>query len=271
MSETRQSGAAVWRSEALEPFGRVFTGLDAGALGDDARDAIERALAEEGVAVLRGQGVDDDGFLRFLRGFGEMTFTVGETPLAHRPELNFVTNANRTTPPRSVFHTDTSYVSRPPAYTALRAVEIPRRGGATVFSNQFDAFERLDGATRERLRGLRVLHRVSGLPGDADGERETWHPLLRRHPVSGRTALFLSTPERCVAVEGMDEAEGRALIERLYAHSTVPDRLYRHAWRPGDIVMWDDRCTLHKADHSDVEGLRTLHRGMVAGEVPLAA
>ena len=259
------------QTQPLEPFGRSFSGLDAGAMSEDQRAAVLDALAHEGVVVLREQDLDDDGFVAFLGGFGELTFTAGETPLAHRPELNFVTNEGRTTPPRSVFHTDTSYVSRPPAYTALRAVRIPRRGGATVFASQFDACERLEEGERERLRGLRALHRVSGLPDDAPGERETWHPLLRRHPISGRAALFLSTPERCVAVEGMGESEGRALIERLYRHSIREDRLYRHEWRQGDIVMWDDRSTLHKADHSNVEGVRRLHRGMVAGEVPVAA
>ena len=255
----------------LAPFGMEATGIDAGSASEAAVEAMREALANEGVLVLRDQAMDDDAFLAFLQRFGPMTFTAGEAPLPNRPELNFVTNEGRTTPPRSVFHTDTSYVSEPPAYTALRAVLIPERGGETVFSNQFHAYETLDAALRERLAGRRVLHEVTGVTPGEGAETRSWHPLFRRHPVSGRTALFLSTPERCTAIEGMQEAEGRAVIAELFAHSTREDVLYRHAWRPGDVVVWDDRCTLHKADHSGVSGARRLHRGMVAGERPLAA
>ena len=257
-------------ARALAPFGTEIVNLNAALASEAEIEACRTALAVGGVLVLRDQSLDDDDFLGFLRRFGPTTFTVGETPVAHRPELNVVTNAGRTTPPRSSFHTDTSYVSEPPAFTALRAVAIPERGGATEFANQYDAFERLDAATRERLAGRRVLHRVSGLPDDVGGETETWQPLFRRHPVSGRTALFLSTPARCVAIEGMEEDEARQTVARLFEHS-ISGPLYRHAWVPGDVVMWDNRCTLHRADHSNVEGERTLHRGMVAGERPLAA
>ena len=128
------------RMETLDPFGREFFGVRADTLAGDERTAILDALSNDGVVVLRDQEIDDDAFVAFLRGFGKLTFTKGEEPLAHQPALNFVSNEGRTTPPRSVFHTDTSYVSQPPAYTALRAVRIPEQGGATVFSNQFTAF-----------------------------------------------------------------------------------------------------------------------------------
>ena len=262
----------------LTPFGVEATELLVSDADEATIETLRSALSEEGVLVLREQAIDDDAFLAFLQRFGPIAFTSGEVPLAHRPELNFVTNEGRTTPPRSVFHTDTSYVAEPPALTALRAVLIPERGGETVFSNQFDAFDRLDDALRARLAGAEVLHEVTGVE-PKDGETRSWHPLFRRHPVSGRTALFLSTPERCTAirnVEGMSDADGRgeagrAWIQQLFAHSTREDALLRHSWQPGDVVMWDDRSTLHKADHSAVSGTRRLHRGMVRGERPLAA
>ena len=254
----------------LDPFGAEIVGLDAARASGEEIAACGRLLGEGGVLVLRDQTLDDDGFATFLARFGALTFTRGETPVAHRPELNVVTNAGRTTPPRSTFHTDTSYVEEPPAITALRAVTIPARGGATDFANQYDAFDRLDAGVRARLAGRRVLHRVTGLPEDVGGTTETWHPLFRRHPVSGRTALFLSTPARCVSIEGLSHDEARETVAALFEHS-VAGPLYRHAWRPGDVVMWDNRCMLHRADHSNVEGERTLHRGMVAGERPIAA
>ncbi|UWQ22556.1 TauD/TfdA family dioxygenase [Jannaschia sp. W003] len=230
---------------------------------------VREALGRAGVAVIEGAAISDAAFADFLEGLGPLAFTDGETPLEGEPRLNFVTNVGRTTPPRSVFHTDTSYVAAPPAFTALKAHRIPEAGGETVFTNQFDAFRRLPEDLKVRLRGARVLHRVTGV--ETGGERETWHPLLRRHPVSGETALWLSTPERCVALELADGTRADHLVAELYEHSTDPAYQWRHRWRAGDIVIWDNRCTLHKADHTAVRGDRVLHRGMVAGEVPLAA
>ena len=234
-----------------------------------AAETVRQALGRSGVVVIEGAQVSDDAFVAFLEDLGPLAFTEGETPLAHQPKLNFVTNVGRRTPPRSVFHTDTSYVAKPPAFTALKAETVPEGGGETVFTNQFDAHARLDPDLRARLRGARILHRVTGV--ETEGEMETWHPLFRRHPISGRTALFLSTPERCVALELADGGRADDLIPELYAHSTDPTHEWRHRWRAGDIVIWDNRCTMHKADHSAVVGDRVLHRGMVAGEAPLAA
>ena len=234
-------------------------------------DAALTALGAVGVTVIDGANLSDRAFADFLEGLGPLTFTEGEAPLEGEPRLNFVTNVGRTRAPRSVFHTDTSYVSRPPAFTALKAHRVPEAGGETVFTNLFDAHDRLDAGLRERLRGARVLHRVTGVEPGPGRETETWHPLLRRHPVSGKTALWLSTPERCVALRLRDGARADDLIPRLYAHATDPAHEWRHRWRGGEVLIWDNRCTLHKGDHSAVVGERVLHRGMVAGEVPEAA
>ena len=258
------------RVHELSPFGVEITEFDAASASGADANSLVALLAEHGVACLRDQSIDDDQFVAFLEQLGPLTFTAGEEPLAHQPALNFVSNVGRTTPPRSVFHTDTSYVSRPPAFTALRGVAIPEVGGETVFSNQYAAFETLPDDLRETLAGATVQHGVTGVdPGES--EAVTRHPLFRRHPISARTALFVSTPERCSALSGMDEAESARTIAFLYEHSTRPEGLYRHRWRPGDVVIWDNRCTMHKADHSGVVGERVMHRGMVAGEVPLAA
>jgi taurine dioxygenase len=98
-----------------------------------------------------------------------------------------------------------------------------------------------------------------------DDEASAEHPVFRPHPVSGRTALYISTPQRCAAISGMGAAEAEATIAFLIAHSTQEDNLHRHRWAPGDVVMWDNGCVLHKADHTDVAGDRVMHRGMVAG------
>ena len=185
--------------------------------------------------------------------------------MAGYPDLNVISNVGRSTPPRSVFHVDTSYVRCPPTYTALRAVTIPEHGGETLFTNQYRAFETLPPEVHELLDGRTVRHVMTGLTLGDDAETEAEHPIFHRHPISGRTALYLSTPERCVAISGMDDIEGRDAIEFLYLHSIEEDNVSRHSWAAGDVVIWDNRCVLHRADHDGVVGDRVLHRGMVTG------
>lgn len=248
---------------ALQPFGLAIDGFDVRQATPREINGLKQALAEHGVVVLRGQHLDDRQFARFLGRLGTPTFTVGETPVPDEPLLNIVSNVGRSKPPRSVFHTDTSYVARPPAYTALRAVRLPQSGGETVFSNQYRAYDSLAPRVRDALRDAAVLHVVSGLPPGAVQETESWHPLFLRHPISGRVALFLSTPERCQAITGMAADTARRVIALLYRHSIRPQHLYRHRWRPDDILLWDNRCTLHRGDHAEVVGDRVFHRGLV--------
>lgn len=249
---------------SLSPLGARVTGLPVGPLDEATVEVLRDLLADHGVLVLPDQDVDDATFEAFLRSFGPLVFTEGETPLEGHPELNVVSNVGRTTPPRSQFHVDTSYVSRPPAYTALRAVEVPEQGGATLFTDQYRAHDTLPAELRDRLRERTVTHVVTGVsPGEQETSAE--HPLLRPHPRSGRPALYLSTPERCAAVSGMDEVEAAATIRQLLDHSTVEANTLRHAWAPADVVIWDNACVMHKADHAGVVGDRVMHRGMVAG------
>lgn len=254
--------------EPHHPLGATITDLSLRDVDDATVSRLRMLLAEHGVLVLPDQPIDDDGFVSFLRHFGELTFTVGETPVEGFDDLNIVTNVGRTVAPRSVFHTDTSYVRVPPAYTALRAVEVPEHGGETLFTNQYRAAETLPDDIRSRLVGRTVTHVMTGLDldpdQDADAETSAEHPILRTHPLSMRTAVYVSTPQRCVVVSGMDADESAETICALLAHSTSPDNIVQHRWKPHDLVIWDNRCVLHRADHSDVVGNRVLHRGMVA-------
>ena len=248
---------------ALAPVGARVEGLRVGALDPAAVDRMRAVLAGHGVAILPGQQVGDAEFLDFLASFGDLTFTVGETPVPGFGDLNVISNVGRTTPPRSTFHVDTSYVRRPPAYTALRAVEIPRRGGHTLFTNQYRAWDTLPPHLRGDLHGRNITHVVTGLDLDDDAETSATHPVALVHPVSGRTALYISTPKRCAAVSGIPPARAAEIVEMLVTHSTRADNVLRHRWSPGDIVMWDNRCVLHRADHDGVDGDRIMHRGTV--------
>lgn len=250
---------------AHQPVGATVTGLDLRRPDADLVARLRQLLAEHGVLVLPGQQVDDTAFLDFLRSFGELVFTTGETPVEGFPDLNVISNVGLTTPPRSTFHVDSSYLRRPPAYTALRAVQIPSEGGETLFTNQYRAYETLEPGLRDLLAGRSITHVVTGLDLGEDDEKAADHPVFRTHPVSGRTALYLSTPTRCAAISGMGAEQTQEVVGRLYAHSTAEDNTFRHTWSSGDVVMWDNGCVLHRADHAAVVGDRVMHRGMVAG------
>lgn len=248
---------------ATAPLGAVVHGVPVGALDRSTADRMRELLAEHGVVVLPGQRCSDTDFVEFLRSFGTLVFTVGETPVPGFADLNVISNVGRTTPPRSTFHVDTTYVRRPPAYTALRAVEVPKCGGQTLFSDQYAAYQDLPSHVRADLGCRSVTHVVTGLELDDGAETAAEHPLVQVHPRSGRPALYLSTPRRCAAVSGLSGDEGDRLVENLHRHSTRPENVLRHAWAPGDVVMWDNRCVMHRADHDGVVGDRVMHRGMV--------
>lgn len=248
-----------------EPFGVSVEGIDLSVdLTSSFAEQLKRLLADHGVVALPHQHhLDDRGFVVFLKCLGQLTFTEGEAPVPGAPDLNVVTNVGRSRRPRSVFHTDTSYVKHTPAYTALRIVTVPEAGGDTLFTDQYKAWSTLPSRLQAQLADLKALHRVTGLKAYDLKEIETWHSLVRLHPLSGQPLLFLSTPERCVALSGYPHERGHRILKALYKHSIRENRILRHRWQAGDVVIWDNRCTMHRADHSNVVGDRTLHRGMV--------
>ncbi len=248
----------------MTPVGATLTGLRVDTLDASTAATMRCLLGEHGVVVLPGQRTDDASFLRFLRSIGPTMFTVGETPVPGQPDLNVVSNIGRTRPPRSSFHTDTSYVRRPPAFTALRAVVVPDRGGQTLFTDQYAAYETLPADIRREVHGRCITHVMTGLELGSDAETSAAHPIVNVHPTSGRTYLYLSTPQRCAHISGMSPARAAGMVEFLFSHSTRVDNIYRHTWAPGDVVIWDNRCVLHRADHAGVLGDRVMHRGMVA-------
>ena len=228
--------------EELRPLGVRVTDLPLQAVGAPEVDRLRRLLADHGVVVLPGQQLGDEEFVRFLGGFGALMFSTGETPVDGFPDLNVISNVGRATPPRSTFHVDTTYVSRPPAYTALRAVAIPDAGGETLFSDQYRAYDRLPADLHDRMQGRTITHVVTGLELGEDDETAAEHPVFRVHPVSGRTSLYLTTPARCAAVSGPGAGRGGAgdhlPVRPLHDARTT---CCGTAWSSGDVVMWDNR------------------------------
>jgi taurine dioxygenase len=194
------------------PVGATVEGLILAELDADTAVHVKDLLAEHGVLVLPEQQLDDEGFVAALRRLGELTFTVGETPVPGYPDLNVISNVGRTRPPRSSFHVDTSYVSRPPAYTALRAVTVPAQGGGTMFTDQRLALRTLPEDLRRTVEGRTITHVVTGLELDDDAETSAEHPIVRPHPRTGEPSLFLTTPPRCAAVSGLDDDEAASLV-----------------------------------------------------------
>ena len=252
------------KSTVHAPIGAEITDISLTDLDAPTVAQLRVLLAEHGVLIFPGQPLDDAEFLGFLRSFGELTFTKGETSVDGYPDLNVVSNVGRSTPARSTFHVDTSYVARPPAYTALRAVTIPASGGETLFSNQYRAYDTLPDDVKAKLADRTITHVVTGVTVQDGDEQSAEHPIFRRHPLSGRTALYMSTPSRCAAISGLSAEETESTVRYLFQHSTREDNVTRHPWAPDDVVIWDNGCVLHRADHSQVDGDRVMHRGMVA-------
>lgn len=250
-----------------QPVGATVEGVKLSQLTDEQANQMKVLLAEHGVLFFRNQHCNDEEYVGFLRKMGPLTFTVGETPVEGHPDLNVVSNVGRKKPPVSRFHIDSSYFKAPPAYSALRAVTIPERGGETLFTDQYRAYETLPPDIKAQLDGRTLKHVVTrlDLSDHEEAETEADHPVFKVHPVSKRTALYLSTPMRCVSVSGLEEKQGRSLIQACYDHSIQEQNIYRHSWQPGDVVIWDNGCTLHRADHSRVDGDRVLYRGLSLG------
>ena len=179
----------------------------------------------------------------------------------------------------SLWHTDMSYNELPPMASALYALEIPRTGGETGFSNMYLAYETLPAALKKRVESLQCKHDSSrnstgGLrrgqpevtsPRDAPG---AVHPMVRTHPVTGRNALFLGRRLNGY-VMGLEPQESEALLDELWAHSSRPELTWYQEWQLGDLLLWDNRCVMHRRNAFDGSQNRIMHRTQIAGDKPV--
>jgi alpha-ketoglutarate-dependent taurine dioxygenase len=177
------------------------------------------------------------------------------------------------------WHTDSSFRPIPASFSLFSAIVVPPEGGDTFYTSLQRAWDALGDAEQRSLYGLRGIHDYAAAyrsrgseSGNAVGfdSPSVTHPLVRVHPETGRTGLYLS--EHMASVEGLAHDESRAIIDRLIAECTREDRVYRHAWRVGDFAIWDNRSMLHRAQGFDGRHARVMHHVRVAGDVaPLAA
>jgi taurine dioxygenase len=238
-------------------------------LSDDDIEAVRRLIAEYCVAVFPGQFLAPQDHVAFLARLGRITVTPGVDMRTEFENVHMVANrGDADNPVSGGFHTDTSFVAKPPSFTSLSAVEMPDHGGDTIFCNQYVAYNTLSDVMKHFLEGMRFKHVVSGTDHPEAVPDPVWQPAVRTNPVTGRKALYVTYKERCVEAEGMTDAEGRNLIDFLYSHSLQNHAMYRHRWSVGDFVIWDNRCSLHAAVYDHGDQPRKLHRVMCEGEVP---
>ena len=266
--------------------GMEVTGIDLNQPIDAAlREALNRAFVEHSVLVVRGQSFTPDQMLAAVRLFGEVfvqhntRFALPECPLIHYISNQDKYPDGRRYIPGEGYHTDHSNDRMPPKATVLHAVQLPDSGGDTQYVNMHAAYDGLPAAMRERIDTLRAVHVYQSrhsarkLLGLAENAKDrvpdaVVHPLVRTHPETGRRAIYIN-PIRIDDIVGMEEAEAQELLAQLLAHATRPQYEYRHQWRLGDLVMWDNRCLLHKANGDyDMEQMRYLYRVMLKGDAP---
>jgi len=268
--------------------GAEVTGFDfTEPLGDSDRVALNDAFATHHVLVMRSQHFAPQEFKAAVELFGELQpHDKRERHVPGHPDIECISNQEivngRRIIPGETFHTDHSNHPRPPKATTLFAIELPSSGGDTQYVNMHEAYDDLPEATKRKIAGLKAVHvyqskysprALAGLNEDSRRNLPPpgLHPLVRTHPENGRKALYLN-PVRMESIVGMDDGAALKLIEELMAHATQKKYEYRHKWRHGDWVIWDNRSVMHQANPDyDMSERRYLYRLLLKGEVPVAA
>jgi len=272
-------------SPLTDHTGAEVRGLDFRTLIDaDARTALNDAFVEHHVLVMRDQEFSPDDFKVAVQVFGELQpHDKKEHHVPGFPDVSYVSNDEfvngRRIIPGETFHTDHSNHPRPPKATTLFAVDLPSSGGDTQYVNMHYAYDDLPEGTKRKIDDLKAVHaylskyspRPLGYLSEDSAKKlppPGVHPLVRTHPENGRKALFLN-PVRMESILGMEDADALKLIDELMAHATQKKYEYRHKWRHGDWVLWDNRSVMHQANPDyDMNERRLLYRLMLRGEVP---
>ena len=267
--------------------------VDLAALDRRGFDAIRAGLREHLVLRFRGGAIDDASYIELARRFGEI-----EPPEAHTrtaemtvpgyPEMSIISNLVEAGVAKGEagdgelrWHTDHGFMEQPVALSMLLARAVPSAGGDTGFANMYAAYERLPDDLKRRIAGLRVKHQGShsstGKPRPGyrdigtDDPRElpgALHPIVRTHPESGRQGLYLGRRFGAY-IPPLPLAESEALLDELWDHATRPELTWTQQWQLGDLILWDNRCTLHRREGFAGLGLRRMHRLMTKGERPV--
>jgi alpha-ketoglutarate-dependent taurine dioxygenase len=254
-------------------------------------EAIRQAWWDHSILVFRDQHITDDQHIAFSRHFGELQgHTVKDWLLPTHPEILVLSNRGEggVKPLKNggaYWHSDITYQAVPPMGSILHGLTVPPVDGDTLYADMYAAYEALDDDIKALIEGrvavhnykLRYLKMAEGgaRPAPTAQQLAEWqdvvHPVVFDHPDSGLKALYVNEGFT-VGIKGMEKDESDALLQRLYDHSASEEFLYTHKWRTDDIVMWDNRCTMHRATTYDAEKYdRTMHRTTIKGTAPSQA
>ena len=247
-------------------------------------DEIHRIWLDHLVLRFRGQRLTVEDLIRFSRRFGDLDWApvqeTGRRFVEGHPELYVVSNVIENGAPigslgagEAVWHTDMSYLEHPPKASMLYALEVPPTGGDTHFSNMYRAYECLPDALKQRISGLTLKHDATYNSGgylrqgvvatdDPVLSPGVYHPLVGIHPETGRSALYLGR-RRNAYIGGLPLSESAALLDELWSYATRDDIAWYNQWQPGDVVLWDNRCTMHRRDSFDPSSRRILYRTQI--------
>jgi taurine dioxygenase len=269
---------------ALSPaLGAEIVGVDLGQEIDDRTFAqIRDAWHEHLVILLRDQELSEEDQVRFAEKFGPPAVIHTKQFVRNHPAVMLISNIREDGKPIGAlpdgemhFHTDQCHQERPAMASMLYAIEVPRAGGNTLFANGYKAYETLPDALKLRIVGRKALNaydydtaamkRGTRL---ADGVPSCVHPVVRTHPATGRKALYVNRL-MTVRIEGLPADESDELLDALFAHQERREFVYEHVWRPGDLLMWDNRCTLHARTDFSPDERRLMRRVTILGEKPV--
>ena len=255
---------------------------------------IRAAMDTYAVMVFRGQSLDDAQQRRFSENFGPLEVSrklhrKGYVPRLD-PKMSDISNLDEVGKPlpkddfrllnmyaNRLWHSDSSFKRVPARYSILAAHVLPKSGGGnTEFADMRAAYDDLDAATKARIENYICMHSIMtsreklGFTDFDEGERKGLPPvpqvLVRTHPGSNRKSLYLAS--HAASIEGLPVPEGRMILMDLTEHATQPKYVYSHVWRPGDVVMWDNRCTMHRGRWHDPADIRDMRRTTISDEVP---
>ena len=273
--------------ELSSGIGAEILAFDASApLDPSTIQAIRNALFERQVLVFRDQELTVSKQIQFTQSLGPLE-VAWDTSNTHPddPRLQIITNAGRKRDsPRTSsqhWHSDRSFVKQPVLATLLHAFKLPPVGGDTAFADMRSAYETLSRDIQERIKHLSACHsykyqflklrsmRISETVAVGEAERfpDVVHPLVRTHPFTGRKSLYIS--ELCLShIVGLTKDQSEKLRNELYEHSLQPRFIYRHQWKTGDLVVWDNPSLMHRVMEIPHDHPRILHRTTIAGTVP---
>jgi taurine dioxygenase len=267
--------------------GAEIKGVDLAKLTDAEFAQIESAWHRHSALLFRAQRLADDDLLRFSRRFGELdpppNQEQGRMSPPGYPEVYVVSNVvdGKGEPigalgaGEAVWHSDMTYLDLPPDASMLYALEVPPEGGDTWICGMEAAWAALPEELKAKVRGRRIKHDGTynsggflrkGVAATDDPHKApgAWHPAVCRHPVTGVPSLYLGR-RRNAYVEGLSPPESEALLDALWAHVARPEFAYAHKWRVDDLLLWDNRSTMHRRDPFDATARRVMHRTQIKG------